>query len=137
MFGKELRNLLFILILFDTSFVLRVLVDEFEYYLHTTDGEYDLCTDSDGRTYYCNPFSQILYDQLIQYVWDYIPIMSILIFHFINFTVRKELKLASQPTAFAPDLLINKLSYENRDTVHLTNLEQDSNTFISNEDYIR
>ena len=101
-FGKEMRNLILILILFDLSFAIRFLFDKMQKNFF----DENECLDSEGRVYFCYPYSRILYDQITQYFWDYIPIISILIFHKLNFTVRETApELFSAP--FCEDLQLN------------------------------
>ena len=89
LFGKEMRNLLLIMIVFDVSFIIRALVDSGEliYTLlfKATVGDFQICTDSSDRKYFCNPYPLVVFDLIIQYVWDFIPLMCILLFHKANF----------------------------------------------------
>ena len=51
LFGKEVRSLLLILALFDSSFILRYLFDTFLYpyiWYDVFDLNYEICTDSHG-----------------------------------------------------------------------------------------
>ena len=51
LFGEEMKNLLLILLLFDSSFIIRFFFDRFlEEYIEEDlmDVNYDICTNSDG-----------------------------------------------------------------------------------------
>ena len=44
------------------------------------------CYNNSGREYYCsNTFMLALYEQIVQYIWDYVPLLCILLFHKANF----------------------------------------------------
>ena len=59
-FGKEMQNLLTILILFDTSFLLRYFTDQY-FYLPDEDRNV-YCFTQDGREQLCHPFYGIVYN---------------------------------------------------------------------------
>ena len=62
-FGREIRNLLLILAIFDFSFFLRFTIDNITF---SFPSDFDKkCIDSQGSTYYCNPFGRILWDLIV------------------------------------------------------------------------
>ena len=73
-FRKEMRNLIIILIVFDSSFLLRYLYDEL--YIPNIAGFGLEQTE----------FVVIMEMTITQYFWDFIPILVILLFHRSNFS---------------------------------------------------
>ena len=89
-FGKEMKNLLMILVLFDISFVFRLIFDEYITEKLVGGNVWNYCRDSEGWYQLCDPFPIILYDLITQYFWDYIPILCILLFHKTNFSTLQD-----------------------------------------------
>ena len=87
-FGKEIWNLIIILILFSCSFLGRWMYDQwFADDLLTGGDSGTLCTDSEtGSTVLCYPWSSCITILVTQYLWDFIPVAAILIFHHSNFS---------------------------------------------------
>ena len=78
-FGKEMSNIVCILVIFDLSFILRLIAD-----FVLTDLNLIADTEICGQ-HACKVFQDVIYDIVTQYAWDYIPIMAILLFHRSNF----------------------------------------------------
>ena len=93
-FSRENRNMLFILIVFDTSIAARVIVNQIFYSVYWYD---DKCTDENGHEYLCITFVYIMKNLIEQYFWDYIPIMMILIFHRQNFKPIDDIDVTVNP----------------------------------------
>ena len=98
-FGREMCNLLIILAIFDSSFVLRYAVNLSVYEAKIFDiSDANICLDSEGNKHVCEPYRIVLYDEISQYFWDYIPIMAILLFHKSNFKIKDTVLLEGDNT---------------------------------------
>ena len=95
-FGKEIRNLVLILAVFDSSFIIRYIVNTtIKVSINSWFEPEIVCLDSNGHKHICNPYQWVIFDLITQYFWDYIPIMAILLFHKINFTSKDVVRLES------------------------------------------
>ena len=128
-FNKEMNALFIILLVFDLSIFLRI-VGLFFDVLVIKFGKPTICEDIHGHNCYCyeDLFSQILFDQVTQYIYDFIPIMSILLFHRKNFKIKN---------------IVGELYEELSDSVvdesamQVTNIDDRSDSELTNEDVIR
>ena len=63
-FGKETRNVLIILALFDLSFLVRFTVDYLQkWFPIKSDKDEEICS-TDGRKHFCYPFTEAVYDMI-------------------------------------------------------------------------
>ena len=129
-FDQETKNLLIILIIFDCSLGFRVVFNFIIYLLYIKSSEngqvLELCTDSHQVQYMCfDPYPAALYDLITPYFWDFIPIMSILLFHKKNFSINKKL-----------DIVNIRASQLDR-SGHLVHLKSSTDSVLTNEDQIR
>ena len=80
-----------IIALFDVSFILRAILD-----IHTLVPDIKVadhyCEDAEGRRHICKPYKLCLFGVVMQIVYDYIPLMAILLFHKSNFKVKTVVK---------------------------------------------
>ena len=86
--------MLTILIIFDSSFIVRYIFNQI-YYKYVKNHKSDPCLDSSGHIYECDLYEDVLLNLITQYFWDYIPILLILLFHKNNF---KQTKLPDDST---------------------------------------
>ena len=84
-FGREIVNLLIILILFASSFLLRFALDEWLYLKWFKDDGNALCTWEDGTLSFCDPYLRMIATLSTQYFFDLFPIGIIFVFHHYNF----------------------------------------------------
>ena len=87
-FSHEMTNLYTIMAIFGLSYLIRLVANAifFAKVTYPIDrGEWQFCQDREGRTYSCNAFAFVIYEQVAQYVWDFIPLLCILVFHRTNF----------------------------------------------------
>ena len=92
-FGKEIWNVIAIMLIFSSSFLIRWLFDSFIYerLFDSDSGSPELyCQSSDGDEMVCSPYFGILWLLITQYPWDLIPIAVIFIFHHANFRTSKD-----------------------------------------------
>ena len=76
-----------IIVLFDISFILRAIMDIHYLVPDIKVAEY-YCKDADGYRHMCKPYKLCLYGIVMQIIYDYIPLMAILLFHKSNFKVK-------------------------------------------------
>ena len=89
-FGKEIKNLLIILVLFSFSFLTRYILDTFVSVKVLGSSLESICVDDEGVEIYCYPYDLIIWLVGTQYIFDLIPITAILLFHHYNFKEAKE-----------------------------------------------
>ena len=88
-FGKEIKNLIIILIIFSSSFLIRWVYDTWLSEI-LTPRDNTLCTDADGNEMLCKPFEFCIDLLWIQYIWDFIPFGGLLFVHYKNFRTIKD-----------------------------------------------
>ena len=114
-FGREIWNLLIILILFASSFLFRFAWDEWlAWRWYQQDGNV-LCTWEDGTISFCNPYPICTGLLITQYIFDLIPIGAIFAFHHYNFRnknrdIIKDSVLSSSMTHFVSFATVNEQS---------------------------
>ena len=85
-FGKEIWNLIIILIFFSSSFLMRFIFDKYLAEILLSGSHHDdLCLDSNGILVLCYPYSHCFYTLVTQYFWDLIPIFALLLLHYYSF----------------------------------------------------
>ena len=84
-FGQEVKNLLIILIIFCSSFLLRFIADEWVVPLLGLSTDHTCVDPETNYVMLCHFYGAIIYLTITQYFWDFIPISAILLFHYYNF----------------------------------------------------
>jgi len=84
-FGKEVKNLLIILIIFCPSFLLRFIADEWFVPMLKLPMNHSCVDPETNYAMLCDFYPPIIYLTITQYFWDFIPISAILLFHYFNF----------------------------------------------------
>ena len=84
-FVSEVKNLIIILLIFSFSFLARYIIDTYFYEGLLGSSLDSHCLDPDGVDIYCYPYKLILWVTTTQYLFDFIPIAAIYLFHYHNF----------------------------------------------------